>query len=1728
MKSGKFVKEPSNFIHELRSCIQDGYGVCPFLGSGVSANSGVIMGQDFDNYLAYVVWMVVGDEKWNLQVDGWPTFPDSKKLDEALTFISQRYDSVLKSHYCFALRDKDDGGNGRKLISRIISSTYDVKVRSSLGAEKPPEEAQRLLLFWREKNRNRIFKRVRKVSQRSRFFWRERNSIEEAPIRVYIFGNEEDEAQSVLLDGKESEELVLFLRNLWNQNLPTRSKRDLLLKWNHYVESVLDEDKETEQNKPLKDYRIQESEFPESASQRLTRQLRRPLVPAVLRGGLSWEEEEELEKMREAHDFVEQAEDPNLSKTSEEYVIEQALRALSHWTTTLEFLARTRVGYRHNTHPSSSGKAVFLEEKDASIIDSFNLFITRGKNPNMIHNMVARLTRTLRVRTILTTNFDTLCEKAFRAQRELLHPMAVSIKGSLPAFATVRAQNSLVKLHGDISETRADPSINEPPSEEDKRRFHSYLHGPARPFDPPAEGFTPNCLLVLGYSGNDARCIQMIKYALDYNNSGLKVFWVAHTRRDVEEAERRFSSYIKDGHFVLTQTRRPDLLLWELYQRINLTLPGGGYNFEFTHLTPPRSLVKTNEKEDAAIQLKKTEEKIWEMIKEKNIAQIVDKTGEDEKGWTLSIDHGSGLAGPLVNIYRRLDEERKKPLWFELEDYADPISLLREVIQGITLDAGKFEQGVYALSVVDFKDAGGKTAGSLLWKGLESQLRRFKERTRIVPSDYYLFFYGRNGPGGCRGMQMSYWNEAHYKQLQEVLKLLESLGFRCIYLPFGEERAARNKGKIKLVTKRAGNSLKDHDEQLGYQLWKAIGWGDRHQESTPLSVPKDSVLQQDKLGEEFEQARNFKPMLKSVLKTFALKKKDVSEGRLRSRKTRAKASRMLWLYGWTLFRQSRHSSALLCDAVFPCPRRFQEGIDNDLLRDFVLFGIEGEQERVEEWAEKTVKAYENIVHPDEDFNLPERKGWMNWLGEKSVIYQKEGGYAWKYRDTRLAIQYLLENNPYFCYFQSGLPQEQEEENATDGEPISSQSEPRRFQSIWQIRGRIHYWIADWYLRAYHSTLHSQPLLESAYHAYHALCHASYYQPSFVVDGGLSGDEEETLLKRQKLAWRAICLLRRLAHAGQTSLLYWLPGNDLWEEHINETSSSTGNIDAWIDNLKNHLCVNSKGFGVLTDLKAKDGIEKRIIDSIEGLRFELKKLRANLLAEGSSKAPRTSPNRVRLDSGNGSVDALQILKIKHDTATLCRENWLTFSEREPDEATTDMETSSLIDSFRVVPNRGKTQDGGIKISLFSKLENFLADLEREESLPELAKDRVVDRKIREIRKGLASDWILYLNADESKLVEIIWLLAETSYRVVRRAKMESLAVEWAKDQVQPDEEVPDELQKRQTVVNVLWRASCGLCGIGFHLSRSLSNVNYAADCRLRIQLLTLYAVSLGYLHRFKEVRRRFNEAHSLLVSALRSTDRKEEAKIQLRQAEVSVQCATTKYANLQRAARVFHDSKKKEEEERQKAHERFKREERRFFAHIDEAWNMIEAAEESLTGSSHSAFWWFRANLIKLSVYALLGRLSLRENEIRLRAPLSRIRLHENTVDIHHTLPYRRRLHPPTVIIDALRESLSMSQDDDFRKIRAIQYFLQAQGMFLDKNSRLIKFIGNQQDPEPDFNRFELIGEAFNCSVKDINLELSDFLDSAREWSDPIRKELRERLVETIQRIRFKFEETGDS
>ena len=1532
----------SEFLNLIRDQISQGFSITPFVGSGISAPSGILMGLEFEEYLAYVVYLSLHKE-WDVRRNGWPAHPTDEQVQTAKRELFENFKECLERYQCVGvvsgesvgekvLGERDRRNRDTCKIEHVVSRIYELKIET-----RPlPKRGNRLIIV-----------------NRSRSWWSPlRKSLK---ITVYDDtpgGSNGEELEPGELLSEELAKIAGEFDNWWNRELPERKKADLMRQLQSCLNPVLDPG-----SIPSGAYdtlkKLPESAFPVPSSHKLNIQIKRPLVPTIFRSDNIRRDEEHFDQLRKDMKFEDRPSDPNESRTSAQYIQDRALRSPSHWTRTLEFLSRIR--------PKMGRAGAWMDDLDISVIDSFNAHITRDRHPNLIHNMVARLSRSLRSRVILSTNFDTLIEQSFRSQGEPLQVFAVSAMGGLPNHATVRAQDCLIKLHGDILETRADSSINEPPTPKDKESFFNYLRGSERSHLKQPADFLPSHLLVFGYSGNDARCIQMIKYVLDLDPD-FKVFWICFNEGDRRQVNRLFRDYVekdkdRDQRIVTTLTERTDLLLWELFQTLNLSLPGGGYSFQFSYQIPPIpfALGWANPEGELELEVKALGDELL------RATDSGSHSGDDKnrKNKIVFIDQRIGVASRMYALYRHLGSKWMKTLWFELDDVNSPTHLLNAIVLSISLRIGAFQREWHRAP----------SDGDIELNA--AYLRQFIEKHRLSPTDWVFFLYARNGPGVCCGWNLSYWDEIRYAELATLLNMLREVGFRIVYMPYGDSRDTGNRKKVEKVDAYLHQRIDPNLSETGrlrnsedYCEWKRLAWGEQSANpsfTNPVAIPVYDTLEAksspatrdcwhplDLHGatittDEPESEETYEEILEDVLKEFGgPDKKNDADAPLKS-------ARMMWLYGLTLFRQARHKTAMLSEAVFPCPARFGYELDNDEIRSLFLFGIDNVSAETAGVAPKTLSNFmRDFIPEDGDEIAIERKGWVHWLAERKLLLKKPGGYSWKYRDARLGIQYLLEQQGEFVFFSDAL-------NLTTDLPDKKRQRKQTFDSIWRLRGRIHYWVGDWYLRAYHSTQHHIPLLEAIYHTVQALIHSPYL--SAAKERQVHGEED---ISGQRLAFRSLCQLRKLIHTGKKALQFWMPGVDLDKTYFHGLANDRGRLGKFVK------------LGAFAD---KSPLNDRIRAEISNVEMEFSVLVDSVNSEGVAHGTRRQVYNSLLRSGdnyNGPENLLNF-ELAHTVEDIDKgDDWAKDVISELSGAGLD---TSLLENIMLVG--GKLKLDGAKI-----YEDFSA------------------------LRALVFEWWSGMRKNgrvdgyrEEDLLQLIWVLSELAYRTARRATL----IRYSRGKLAN--------ANMQELERSHWKVTSGICHMAIQLLRSISPNHYHTECKLRIQLLTLYGMALGYLKRFKEGHRRFNEAHALLVSGLGKLDGRELSKIHIRRAEMI----------LTRGRSLLH------------AHIEDKTGEDALLpirACVDDAWASLETASIGMRGVNHSSFWWYRLRILELKTFAFLSHIDGSDSDT-------------NAARTWSALPFRRRHSYPVTIVDLLRDCLILAGNDVFRQLRAINHFLEA-------------------------------------------------------------------------------------
>ena len=816
-----------------------------------------------------------------------------------------------------------------------------------------------------------------------------------------------------------------------------------------------------------------------------------PLLPNVLRRNRDGIGQETAKRFMQilSEDILKQGglDAHPISPTSKDGIINRAIRSLHDWRATLAFLSQLR----------SDGETVSLAEPDASVIDQFNASITHGFRPNLFHALLVHLASSARMRTIMTTNFDTLIEQAFQDSCVPVKVVPVSNKGSLPSPDIINLHNSIIKLHGEILETRADFSLDESPPLGDLQRFSQMVARCTQLIDPRKNDRSPGsrhptprfALLVCGYSGSDQRCVQMMKFLMDAEPQA-RIFWVCHNESGRRRVEHIFSETCYENRILCVVSERADLLLYEFYQRLNLTLPPGGAPHQHADAIAP-SVPRPEQQIESSI-------KAARHVSNPSFGWFRPQQPNQESSRKLFIvEKGHGVLQFLSETCSQLRTEyNTRSVWLELEDYQDPVCMAHDLLQTIAQRLGIFQLSpsdllpghlcdrLYLMANKTPDDTAEAIAAWLTH--LDFLLRR---HFKVSPNTWMIVLYGRNGPGGCAGwnendfwgqtddqgasIDASYGSETAVGLLEPLIKALCAIGFHVIYSPYSMARgeidqesytvlsehvAASCSGAPREKIERATQLLEEewhkipvHNDSLLSRYRTPINGAEPFKWIYPGAITMNDVGKAGLRDQAPQRAMiSFARCMGDIAQSWLNPKSEVHykeayDTARRQRRARAGhfdtrmataayQSNVRVLYVATLFRQARHYSSFLIDGMITCPERFnRHGLDNDWIRDQQLSKM------------------------------------LELLRETGFFWEKLGAFAWVYRDFRYGARLLIE-------VASTLP---------------GWKGHKEFPSTW--RAYYHYWIGDWYLRAMLSADHDTPLLEALYHFNHSIEHVGEFR-----------------------------------------------------------------------------------------------------------------------------------------------------------------------------------------------------------------------------------------------------------------------------------------------------------------------------------------------------------------------------------------------------------------------------------------------------------------------------------------------------------------------------------------------------------------------------------------------------------------------------------------------------------
>lgn len=787
------AKGRKDFCDDIRKQVESGWNFTPLIGSGISADSGIPMGIEFNNYLIYTLYQVLKntedvdmlEQRLDLKNEGWPRYFLDKDLPAAELYLA--------------------------------ALTVSVAFRDMFNIDQGPS-LQNI-----HKNLERINSFV----------------AQDAVEAVYKFVQRED--------NYSLRDKLVSIRNSLNSPF---SLGEILSDIDSYY---LDEN--------------------------------------------GYEAKSDYAKKR-------------LASGKPDSAINNILSFWKHnWITTLDFLC---------SHSISTAQSVYLGTFKQVILDNFNRTISYKKRHNFGHAMIAHLCEVLGIRTILTTNFDGLIEESLRQINQTFEVFDIGRNEPLPKTNQLGYDLSIIKLHGSRHETRADASLQEPPSVTDSEEFARYFNcsNDCDYLQPPSH------LFVFGFSAGDDRIIRLIRKALKENNNTsrpFKVYWVYFSLGDLSRLKKIFPGEINDisskasnskGNIVACQSRFPDLFLYEIYQNLTLTTPPGSIGEPFNYRIPPSPLL-VGENADKRFE---SAEKITKFVEEaesvNNLIEIgyknqyVKRVQSEGKLFTLG---GDVEVSSVASIYfQQLVERYKKCVWLDLYDFNSVSQLYAALIDNISTRAGR------------------KHGSTITQDGLQIR-QNFSDivdkHLRITPENWYIFINGRESPSSgssFREPSPNNTDKSNFKNgnlneawFEEIL----AKRFTIIYLepenPDNSNRQSHTRDLKESLYKWLNKSSESYKDQILQAIFETH------------CISEDSSLA-SRLNEYFGHDK-FKENRDDV---------EIGESDIFGRMAWLKAK---FFYHSCLFRNPRHLSALYNDSGFSCFFPFNAfGIDNDKIKTYFV------------------------------------------------------------------------------------------------------------------------------------------------------------------------------------------------------------------------------------------------------------------------------------------------------------------------------------------------------------------------------------------------------------------------------------------------------------------------------------------------------------------------------------------------------------------------------------------------------------------------------------------------------------------------------------------------------------------------------------------------------------------------------------------------------------------------
>ena len=495
---------------------------------------------------------------------------------------------------------------------------------------------------------------------------------------------------------------------------------------------------------------------------------------------------------------------------------------MHNWISILDFFARLTVSPNRREY-------LLHENPDISIVDSFNDFMVGNKKPNQNHHLITHLARPLNMRKILTTNFDSLLELAFQKDNQAIKAISIDKNGRLPKDHLVNRGITIIKLHGTHVGTRSDYSLNLTATYEEEKIFSEYFSSfTAQELNKVTD--ESKChLLIAGTSLVDLRTRQLIKSVIRKYKK-MKVYIITNTEdKDKKNQLKQSLDSENSEKIIFSPPQNSVYCLYELYQRLVLSLPPGGFYYQYSQYVPPIIKKKLNKNLDyeeltekiakiLGVNKKQTQEEsiIIEDLSKYGILITKDKS-------LFLISYSSGITVFSIRLFEALTKKfYQNSLWYELEDYSHSFQLASEIVQGIFYEIGRLHDVQFDFNSFNFQDENETNKADKDGHREEKKnLNEFKERlgryiqlSNINPSNWIIFLYSVGIPGALSGLSskadINKFDNTLYESINknniklfEIIRIFKELGFVIVFI----SGFIKNPPKIISNTPKANNNL---------------------------------------------------------------------------------------------------------------------------------------------------------------------------------------------------------------------------------------------------------------------------------------------------------------------------------------------------------------------------------------------------------------------------------------------------------------------------------------------------------------------------------------------------------------------------------------------------------------------------------------------------------------------------------------------------------------------------------------------------------------------------------------------------------------------------------------------------------------------------------------------------------------------------------------------------------